>query len=145
MKVCTMIPKPWKTPMDVSSYRPIRLLPIISKVLEKLILKKINKDLNPYVWIKNHQVGFRQAHSTVQQCHCITDVINKATQNRQYCTAIFLDVSQAFDKVWHPGLPFKIKRLLPLKYFNLLKSYLSDLCKLQTKLERLKPCNKIRS
>jgi hypothetical protein len=29
-----------------------------------------------------------------------------------------------FDKVWHPGLLFKIKRLLPLKYFNLLKSYL---------------------
>jgi hypothetical protein len=54
--------------------------------------------------------------------------------NRQYCTAVFLDVSQAFDKVWHPGLLFKIKRLLPLKYFNLLKSYLSDLCKLQTKL-----------
>jgi hypothetical protein len=35
--------------MDVSSYRPIGLLPTISKVLEKLILKKISKDLNMYV------------------------------------------------------------------------------------------------
>jgi len=35
-----MIPKPGKNPMDVSSYRPISLLPTISKVLEKLILKK---------------------------------------------------------------------------------------------------------
>jgi len=35
-----MIPKPGKNPMDVSSYRPIRLLPTISKVLEKFILKK---------------------------------------------------------------------------------------------------------
>jgi len=35
-----MIPKTWKNPMDVSSYRPISLLPIISKVLEKSVLKK---------------------------------------------------------------------------------------------------------
>jgi hypothetical protein len=43
-----MIPKPGKNPMDVSSYRPTSLLPIISKVLVKHILKKkINKDLNP--------------------------------------------------------------------------------------------------
>jgi hypothetical protein len=50
-------------------------------VPEKLILKK--KNLNPYDWIPNHQFGFRQAHSTVQQCHRITDVINKAMENRQ--------------------------------------------------------------
>jgi hypothetical protein len=62
----------------------------------------------------------------VQQCHRITDVINKAVENQQYCTASFLDVSQAFDKVWHPGLLFKIKRILPSGYFNLLKSYLNE-------------------
>jgi hypothetical protein len=67
-----------------------------------------------------------QAHSTLQQCHRITDVINKAMENRQYYTAVFLDVSQVFDKVWHLGLLIKIKRLLPLKYFNLLNSYLSE-------------------
>jgi hypothetical protein len=46
-------------------------------------------------------------------------------ENQQYFTAAFLDVSQAFDKVWHPGLLFKIKRILPSSYFNLLKSYLN--------------------
>jgi len=34
----------------------------------------------------------------------MTDVINKAMENQQYFTAAFLDVGQAFDKVWHPGL-----------------------------------------
>jgi hypothetical protein len=53
-----MIPKPGKNPMDVSSCRPISLLPTISKVLEKLILKKINEDLNLQDWIPNHQFGF---------------------------------------------------------------------------------------
>ena len=62
----------------------------------------------------------------MQQCHYITDVINKATENQQYCTAAFLDLSQAFDKLWYPGLLFKIKRILPSSYFNLLKSYLHE-------------------
>jgi hypothetical protein len=43
-----------------------------------------------------------------------------------YCTAVCLDVSQAFDKLWHPGLLINIKRILPLQYYNLLKSYLSE-------------------
>ena len=40
-QILIMIPKPGKNPMDVSSYRPVSLLPTISKVLEKLIKKKI--------------------------------------------------------------------------------------------------------
>ena len=73
-----MIPKPGKNPIDVTSYRPISLLPTISKILEKLILKKINKESNPHDWIPNHQFGFRQAHCTIQQCHRVADTINKA-------------------------------------------------------------------
>ena len=73
-----MLPKPGKNPTDVTSYRPISLLPTISKVLEKLILKRINKELNPQDWIPNHQFGFRQAQSTIQQCHRVADTINKA-------------------------------------------------------------------
>jgi hypothetical protein len=42
-----MLPKPGNNPIDVTSYRPISLLPTISKVLEKLILKRINKESNP--------------------------------------------------------------------------------------------------
>jgi hypothetical protein len=47
-------------------------------------------------------------------------------ENQQYCTAPFLDVSQTFDKVWHRGLLFKSKRILPSSYFKLLKSYLNE-------------------
>jgi hypothetical protein len=62
----------------------------------------------------------------VQQCHHITDVFNTAIENQQYCTAAFLDINQAFDKLWHWGLLFKIKRISPSSYFNLLKSYLNE-------------------
>lgn len=121
-----MIPKPGKDVTNITSYRPISLLSTISKLLEKIILKRINTDIDTHDWMPDHQFGFRQSHSTIQQCHRIVDVINKSMENSQYCTAVFLDVSQAFDKVWHPGLLFKIKRNLPKKYFNLLKSYLNQ-------------------
>jgi hypothetical protein len=47
-------------------------------------------------------------------------------ENQQYCTAAFLDISQAFDEVWHPGLLFKIKRILPSSSFNQPKSYINE-------------------
>jgi hypothetical protein len=49
-----------------------------------------------------------------------------ALEDRKYCAAVFLDVSQAFDTVWHSGLLYKIKQFLPPPYFLLLKSCLSD-------------------
>ena len=109
--------------MYVSSCLPISLLPTISR---KAYTQKINKELNPQDWIPDHQFGFRQSHSTVQQYHHIKDAINKLMENQQYCTAPLLDVSQAFDKVWHPGLLLKIKRILLSSYFNQLKSYLNE-------------------
>jgi hypothetical protein len=120
-----IMPKPEKNPTDVTSYRPISLLPIISKVLEKLILKRIYKDSNSQAWIPQHQFGFRKAHSTIQ-CHRIADAINKALEEQQYCSAVFLDVILAFDKVWHPGLMLKIKQNLPPGFYLLLNSYLQD-------------------
>jgi hypothetical protein len=114
-----MIGKPGKNPTDVSSYRPISLLSVISKLLERLLLRRLNADLHPENWIPDHQFGFRQKHSTVQQVHRITQVINKTLESKQYCSGVFLDISQPFDKVWHPGLIYKIKHVFPSAYFNL--------------------------
>jgi len=51
---------------------------------------------------------------------------DKAFDDQLYCSAVFLDVSQAFDKVWHQGFLLKIKQTLPPAYFNLLQSYLQN-------------------
>jgi hypothetical protein len=121
-----MILKPGKNPTDVSSYRPISLLSTIAKLLERLILRRIYQDSNPTNWTPDHQFGFRSAHSTLQQGHRIINTINQAFNNNQYCTAVFLEVAQAFDKVWHSGLVYKIKTLLPPQYCSLLHAYLSN-------------------
>lgn len=47
-------------------------------------------------------------------------------EKKLYCSCVFLDVSQAFDRVWHGGLQLKLKQLLPSYLFNLLKLYLTD-------------------
>ena len=53
--------------------------------------------------IPEHQFGFRSGHGTVEQCHRIKKSITDAFECKQYCAEVFLDVKQAFDKVWHLG------------------------------------------
>lgn len=121
-----MIPKPGKKPEDVTSYRPISLLPILSKVFEKLYVKRLKLIINQKKLIPDHQFGFRDRHGTIEQVHRLVNQINKDLNAKRYCSAAFLDVSQAFDRVWHTGLQFKLKTLLPHPHYQLLKSYLTD-------------------
>jgi hypothetical protein len=99
-----MIPKPGKNPTEATSYRPISLLPLLSKILEKIILKRLTPILTTNNVIPAHQFGFRQKHGTVQQTHRIIHKIYEDLENKSYCTAAFIDISQAFDRVWQMGL-----------------------------------------
>lgn len=120
------IPKPGKDVYRVESYRPISLLPILSKLFEKLLLEKLQNYLDNNNIIPTHQFGFRSQHSTIEQIHKIHDKIKDALEKKQYCIGLFLDIAQAFDKVNHNGLLTKIKKLLPGKYYNILQSYLTN-------------------
>lgn len=122
----TMIPKPGKPPFDVSSYRPICLLPVASKLFEKLLLKILQHYLDNQNVIPNHQFGFRQRHSTIEQVHRLVKEIRNCLEKKLYCSAAFLDVEQAFDRVWHTGLLYKLKEILPYHLFEILKSYLTE-------------------
>jgi hypothetical protein len=94
-----LIPKPGKPPHQLSTYRPISLLPIASKVFEKLFLKRLLPLVEHANLIPNHQFGFRPRHSTIEGTHRLILVLNDALDNSQYYSAAFLGISQAFDKV----------------------------------------------
>jgi hypothetical protein len=94
-----MIPKLGKPANEVNSYRPIILLPVTSKLFEKLLLKRIRKDLDMSTVILDYQFGFREGHSTIRQRHRIVNKIAPSLEEETMCTAVFLDVAQAFDKV----------------------------------------------
>ena len=117
-----MVPKPGKPVNKVSSYRPISLLPIMLKLFEKLVLERLTPILDATHIIPQHQFGFRRQHSTLDQVHRITAIIEQALEEKQVCATMFLGVAQAFDKVWHAGLLNKIEQLLPTEYSQLLKS-----------------------
>jgi hypothetical protein len=121
-----LILKSGKDPKELSSYHPISLLFTVNKIFEKLLLWRLNMDLKPDDWMPPHKFGFRNQHSTVQQTHRTIHTIHQALEDKLYCTSIFLDISQALDKVWHARLLFKVKKVFLIQYFRLLKSYLSD-------------------
>ncbi|KAH8349319.1 hypothetical protein KR084_003987, partial [Drosophila pseudotakahashii] len=116
--------KPKKDHTIPSSYRPISLLSCLSKLLEKCLLTRITPYLREQNLIPAHQFGFRESHGTIEQVNRITSEIRTAFEHREYCSAIFLDVSQAFDRVWLEGLMHKIITLMPENTHKLLKSYL---------------------
>jgi hypothetical protein len=100
--------------------RPINLPPVTSKLFEKLLLKRIRNDLDPSTVIPDYRFGFREGHSTTQQLHRIVKKIAASLEDKTSCTAIFLDVAQAFEKVWHTGLLYKIKNIFSSPYYLLL-------------------------
>ena len=92
-----------------ANYRPISLLSNISKVLERLAYSNLydhcikNKLLSP----KNS--GFKKGDGAINQMLCITDSIYKALDSGNDVAMVYLDISKAFDKVWHKGLLYKLQ------------------------------------
>ena len=125
-KIAKVIPikKGGKTPDLADSYRPISLLASLGKLTEKVFLSKFT----PYTErIIDEQFGLRKGHSTTAQLtRVVTDIINNF--NKKFVTeALLLDISKAFDKVWHAGLLYKlIKHDIPSSYVRWIHSYLTD-------------------
>jgi hypothetical protein len=69
--------KPEKPPNELTSYQPISLLPIVSKVFEKLLLKRLLAMVENNRLIPNHQFSFRKRHSTIEQTYQIIQRIKE--------------------------------------------------------------------
>jgi hypothetical protein len=111
-----MIPKPGKPPHDATSYRPISLLLVLSKMFEKLLLKRLKLIIEKKKLFPDHQFGFSTQHFTTDQVHRIVMIIGQSLEEKKVCSTIFLNVTQAFDKVRREGLNHKLKLLLPVQY-----------------------------
>ena len=93
----------------MSNYRPISLLSIFNKILERLMTKRLISFLNKHNILYNKQFGFRENYSTSHATLCIVDRIQRAIEEGQYSCGIFLDFSKAFDTVNHNILLEKLK------------------------------------
>ena len=111
---------------NLNNYRPIALLPVMSKVFEKVLnLQLTNVIENGFV--DDNQFGFRQAHSTEDALMKFADMVQKELAANKHVVSVFVDVSKAFDSCDHGILINKIRKTgLDESGIKLLTSYLKD-------------------
>ena len=113
--------------LEVNNFRPISLLSIFDKIIEKLMHKRLYDFLDEHDILYNHQFGFRKFYSTAYSLIEITEKIKETVDNGKYGCGIFIDLKKAFDTVNHKILLTKLEhygiRGNILKWFE---SYLSN-------------------
>ena len=93
-----------------NNYRPVSLLPIFRKIFERLIYNEMYSFFTENDLISSNQSGFKQGDSCINQLLSITHDIYQSLDQGYEVRGVFLDISKAFDKVWHKGLIHKLKQ-----------------------------------
>ena len=121
--------KRWQTNQCQCQYWPVSLLPICSKIFEKIICNSLFKYLEDNKLLNCNQSGFQSGDSCVHQLLSIrykiyiSFVSNPCLEVR----SIFLDISKAFNRVWHNALLYELKLWgICGRYYNLIQSFLDN-------------------
>ena len=109
-----VVAKPAKPVGDLKSYRPIFLLCVPYKILERLIYARVEPSIDPL--LPKEQAGFRRGKSTVDQVVLLTQNIEDSFEAKKKAGAVFINLTAAYDTVWHRGLTCKLLRLFPDKH-----------------------------
>ena len=127
-KVAKVIPVFKKGGVElVNNYRPISLLPVVSKIFERIIYDKMVSFLNKHGILSESQYGFRKCHSTQHAILEAIDRILKLLEQKCIPVGIFIDLSKAFDCIDHNILLIKLHYYgIRGKAYNLINDYLSD-------------------
>ena len=112
---------------DMSNYRPVSILPTLSKIFEKLIYKRFYKFFEDNAIIYNYQFGFRQSHSTIHAIQTAIDSVVTSLNNSYHTMGISIDFSKAFDTIQHTIL-LKILEHYGIRgiALDLISNYLSN-------------------
>ena len=93
----------------LKNYRPISLLPLFAKIFERILFLKMYNHFTSNNLITKNQSGFRPNDSVTNQLICLVHSIHSSLDINLDVRSVFLDMSKAFDKVWHEGLLFQTR------------------------------------
>ena len=96
----------------IKKYRPISLLPIFAKLFEKMVFQKMYNYFIANNLITKNQSGFRPNDSVTNQLISLVESIHSAFDINHEVRSVYLDMSKAFDKVWHKCLIFKLRQMV---------------------------------
>ena len=110
-----------------NNYRPVSVLPVFSKLLEKVMYNRILEFIDRYSILSDYQFGFRKRRSTGMALSILIDKFHRAVDNNDFLVGLFIDLSRAFDTVSHDILLQKLSlygiRGIALQW---MKSYLTE-------------------
>ena len=110
-----------------NNYRPISILPSVSKILEKLVQVQLSDYLKCYSILSEAQSGFRKSHSTISTLIKVTDDWLAAMDQGLYTGAVFIDLRKAFDTVDPYIMLKKLSNIgVPADCLQWFTSYLTD-------------------
>ena len=105
------LPKPYKPLDDPKGYRPIALLCVPYKIMERLLHARLELVIDPQ--LPKEQAGFRRGKSTVDQVTLLTQDIEDSFQKGEKVGVVLLDLTAAYDTVWLRGLHLKLLQTIP--------------------------------
>lgn len=94
---------------NLDNYRPISILPVLSKILERAVHKQLTDYLESNKLLSKNQHGYRRKRSTEQATTLFTDSIRKEADRGKLVGALFVDLSKAFHTLSHSILLYKLK------------------------------------
>ena len=127
-KVAKVLALHKKGNMDApENYRPIILLPTISKIFENIIYKRMANFISKNKLFSCRQFGFRSKTSCIHSIAEITENMRLSMKNKNPCASVFRDITKAFDTIDHSVLLNKLERFSFRGHFkNLIQSYLNN-------------------
>ena len=126
MKIAKVLPI-FKTG-DINNFennRPISLLPVISKVIERAIYNRMVSYIHPFNLLNSNQIGFRQKFKTIDALACVTEQIREPFNCKTASGCVSFDPKKTFDTINHDNL---LNELIDYGFrgpiLTILKSYL---------------------
>ena len=112
---------------NVENYRPISLLSNVSKVMERVVFTRLYEFCEDNNLLSQKNSGFKKRDNTVNQLLHIINRIHKGLDDGNEICLLLMDITKAFDRVWHKGLFYKLHKIgVKGSLLNWFKSYLSN-------------------